>query len=177
MGGRTLRNKRGVSGVIVTVLLIALAVVIIAIVWAVIMNLVEENVDSTKACFGNFNKVTLNKRYTCYDSTDQTVDFSVNVGDIEIDEVIVLVSGAGTTKSVKLASEASNMDYLKPYGGVWNGSVTSPGENSGKTYVLNLTKAGIGGLPDLIKISPVIEGTQCESSDSITNLEPCETIA
>jgi len=169
-------RKRGVSGVIATVLLIGLVVVIIAVVWGVVMNLVKENVDSTSSCFGNFNKVELNNQYTCYNANSSELSFSVSVGDIELEKVMVLISGSGTTKSVELSSIGLIKDYLKPYGGNWGSAVTKPGSNSGKTYVINLSHADVGlsGKPDLIKISPVVSGTQCETSDSISNIEPCQ---
>ena len=172
-----MRNRRGVSGVITTVLLIGLVVVVVAVVWGVVMNLVQENVDSTSSCFGNFNKVELNNQYTCYDSTSNELSFSVSVGDIDLEKVIVLISGGGTTQSVELSATGPTKDYLKPYGGSYGGAVTMPGSNGGKTYVMNLAHVDVGitGKPDVIKIKPVISGTQCEVSDSISNIEPCQT--
>jgi hypothetical protein len=170
-----MKNRRGVSGVVVTVLLIALVVIVVAVVWAVVVNLVQDNIQGSESCFGNFNKIELNGLYTCYDSSAGELQFSISIGDVELDKIIVFVSGSGSTKSIELSDVASTESAITPYGGA--GEVKMPGSNAGKTYVLNLATAGIVGEPDLIRISPVISGNQCETSDSISRFEACATSA
>ena len=177
-------NKAGVSGVIVTVLLIGLAVVVIAIVWAVVMNLVSDTTDSATSCFGNFNKIELNELYTCYeendenDPTDDKLQFSVTIGDIKVEKVVILVSGKGSTKSIELTNNTQTIDSVGPYNGAVGDQIVGIKKNSGQTYILDLNAVEMAGsAPDVIKISPVISGTQCETSDTIVNIEPCETVA
>jgi FlaG/FlaF family flagellin (archaellin) len=172
-------NKKALSGVIVTVLLIGLSVVLVGVVWAVITNIVGENVENTQNCFGNFDKVNLNPSYTCYNSTNKELHFSINVGEIDLAGVVVLISGSGITHSVTLTKEDLSRNYLKYYGGSFGENVVAPKNNSGRTYVINLAHAdvGINDGPDLVQISPIIGKTQCEVSSSINKIEACEISA
>ena len=185
---RSCLNKSGISGVITTVLLIGLAVVVIGIVWAVVMNLVSDTTDSATSCFGNFNKIEINEIYTCFEGgatptvdTDDKLEFSITVGDINLEKIIVMISGNGKTQTIELTNETATIDNLLTYNKVPAQRGTSiPGikKNSGQTYVLDLNAVGMAGsAPDVIKISPVISGTQCETADTVVNVEPCEAVA
>ena len=55
-------NKKGISTVIATVLMIAIVIVIVGIVWISISGLIGQQIESSESCFGNFGKVTLDKR-------------------------------------------------------------------------------------------------------------------
>ena len=69
-------KKKGLSGIVATVIMIALVVGITAMVWVVVKNLIQGQISSTESCFGNFGKVNLNKEYTCYDSTLSEIQFA-----------------------------------------------------------------------------------------------------
>lgn len=158
-------NKKGISGVIVTVLMIALVLAVVVIVWNVINNLVGEKLEEAESCFDIFGKVSLNSQYTCYDSTNDEVRFSVNVGDIALNKVIVSISAEGSTTSYELSSEDnSNLDSYPTSGQ----AVTIPGKNSGKTYTADYTSK-----PDKIQIIPVVGIQQCEVADSVADIEEC----
>ncbi len=109
---KTLFYKKGLSGVITVVIMIALVMAAAAIVWGVVNNLLKDKMESSEACFGNYNKVTINRIYTCYDSTFDTFQFSLNIGDIEVDEVLVSVSSEGSTNSYTLTNEAQTITGL-----------------------------------------------------------------
>lgn len=168
------KDKRGISGVIVVVIMIAIALAVTGIVWVVINNLIEEKIESTESCFGIFDKVTINSGYTCYNSTSKELQFSINIGDIEVDEILVAVSSEGTTNSFKLSNNLQK-SYLKNYGtGTSYGeNLILPGEGGGRTYVLNMTDAGLSGSPDSLNLAPVIGGEQCGASDSLSEFDNC----
>ena len=79
-------KKRGMSAVIATVILIVLVLTLISIVWAVVNNLVSQQIDETESCFGIFDKIEIQNRYTYYDSSTNELEFSVAVKDVKIDE-------------------------------------------------------------------------------------------
>jgi len=163
-------NKRGISGVIATVIMIALVLAVVGVVWISVSTLVNEQVKDSEACFGNFGKVTLDKKYTCYNATRNEFQFSINVGDITVDSVLSSVSSASGTKSFDI--ENTTINNVRTYSGSYGGIVQAPGKNSGFTYVVNLTGLGIGK-PDSISIAPIINGNQCEISDSLSNIGNC----
>ncbi len=164
-------SKKGLSGVITAVLMIALVMTAVIIIWVVINNTIKAQLKSTESCFGNYNKVVIDRIYTCYDEANSIFEFSLGVGDIDINSIVVFVSAGGGTSSFTLTNTAQTIDNLANYGstGFGTDSIQLPGKNSGLTYRTDITTVK----PDLIKISPVIDGQQCDVSDSISDIELC----
>lgn len=170
-------NKKGISGIIVTVILIALTMAVTIIVWTVVNNLVSEKLKEAKSCFGIFEKVIINNKYTCYDYSSYEVQFSINIGEIDVDEVLVSISGEAGSKSFKISNEEKVIDRLRYYFGTYNSPVKLPGKEGGTTYVFNWTGAFSPGsekkAPNQIQIAPVINEKQCEVSDSLSEISNC----
>jgi hypothetical protein len=159
------------------VMMIALVLAAIAIGWVVVNNMIKEEVEGSGSCFGIFDKVTISGGYTCYNATSNEVQFSISIGDITVPEILVAISSEGTTNSFKLSSGAQE-SYLKNYGDATYGEALQfPGKNSGRTYVFNMGDAGLSGIPDLIELAPIIDGKQCEVSDSLSEFDACELLA
>ena len=176
-------SKKGISGVITVVLMIALVMAAAAIVWGIVNNTLKGQIESSKSCFGNFNKVTINPVYTCYNRVSEnvyTVQFSLSIGDIDVDEVLVSVSSGGSTKGYPLTNVAGTIAGLTNYDsandpqiGFGTESIEIPSKNGGKTYVAN----GFTAKPDLIQIAPTLGGQQCDVSDTISGIESCSLLA
>jgi len=160
------KNKRGLSAIITTVILIALVMVAGVIVWGVVRGIVQGKLEGVESCFGIYEKVTINSMYTCYDSADDEFHFSINVGDINLEKVVVSVSGTGATNSYILTNEDQQSIGLTLYPS--GGEVKLPGKNAGLTYVASMPTK-----PDLIKIAPGVDGQLCEVSDSLADIDDC----
>ncbi len=172
-----IKEKRGMSAVIVTLILVALSIALIAVVWTVVSNLVNGQIGQAGACFGNFDKITLNQQYSCYGaSSPEYVQFSIQRGDLGLDSVIVSITGEGGSKTITLTNSSASIAKLKPYGSSTNfgDAVALPNKNSGATYVYNWTESYA---PTSISISPVIAGSNCGISDSISELSDCRLLA
>jgi len=167
-----IENKKAVSGVVVVVIMIALVMVTTLIVWGVVKNIVKGRLSDVESCFGIFGKVTINNRYTCYNSSSNELQFSISIGDVNVDKILVLISGGGATKSFEISSEEELITGLGPYPS-GSGNVTLPGKNSGLTYIYNLTQGGFLTVPDSIQLIPIIEGKQCDVSDSLSEIDSC----
>jgi len=167
-----MQNKRGLSTVVATVILIALAMTIVMVVWGVVVPLIKNQLKQTESCFGVFEKVTIGSMYTCYDFSSNEFQFSIDIGDIDVDEVVVLISGEGITKSFRITNEEQVIPYLGYYLSD-SESVKLPEKNAGLTY----TARGFPDKPDLIQIAPVINGKQCEVSDSLSEIDNCLSLA
>jgi flagellin-like protein len=165
------KEKKAVSGVITTVIMIALVIAIVGILWAVVNNLIGGQIDSSESCFGNFGEVTFNKQFTCKDSTLNETQFALNIGDVTAGGVLVSLIGESGTKSFEL-KEGSTFAYVKALDGAYNGALTLPGKNEGSTYVVALNTLGVSDATS-IKIAPVIDNNQCEVSDTIAALNAC----
>ena len=170
-------NRKGVSGVVAMVIMIALVLVVVGIVWVVVNNLVEGGIEGSESCFGIFDKVNIENSYTCYNSTSEELQFSINIGDIQVGEILVAVASAGTTKSFSLSSgvqESYLKDYLDPS---YGGSIQFPGKNAGRTYVLDMNNASLSGSPDFLEIAPIINEKQCGVSDTLSEFDDCALLS
>lgn len=173
-------QRKGLSTVVATVIMIALVMAAVSIVWGVVTNLVEEELEGVDSCISVFDKVEINGRYTCYDPTDPgdlKFQFSLNIRDIDVEEVLFAISDLGSTKTFKISNNQqaipgiSNFPYI-------SGSqlIILPNKNGGSTYIYNLSAVGFGSKPDLFEIAPVIEGKQCGTSSTLTDIPNCATL-
>ncbi|MDO8528712.1 MAG: hypothetical protein Q7S06_02370 [Nanoarchaeota archaeon] len=165
-------KNKGLSTIIVTVLLIGLTIVAVGIVASVVNNLIKGKMLNTEACFGNFGKVSIDPQYTCFIDkpigTPDEFQFSIFIGDIDVEKIIIGISSAGQTKSYTIPGKYAD---VRKYGagGTYNEDLILPGRNAGTTYVVN----SFISKPDSIKIAPVINGQQCDVSDTLVEIDRC----
>jgi len=166
-------DKRGLSVVIATLLLVAMTIVAVSIVWSVTQNLVNDQTSGAKACFDILGKVSFNDQNTCYTGSEtdvQTLQFSIDIGNGYVDAAIIEISEAIENTHFEINTTTSQIDYLTMYDD--SQDISLPKSNSGSTYIFNLNDAGFTFVPE-IKIIPKINGTFCEVSDTIINILPC----
>ncbi len=162
-------NKKGLSEVVTTVIMIALVLLASVLVWTIINNLIQGKIKDSESCFGNAEKVTLEKKNICYDESliPNKVRFAISMGDVEVDEVLVSISTDAETKSFEIGKSNLTIENLTYLDG--SSPVKLPNKNGGKTYLYQWA----GFQPTSIKIAPVIDGTQCEMSDSSSDIDSC----
>jgi len=168
-------DKQGLSTVVATVVMIALTIAATVIVWTFVNKILKEETESASSCFQFLtgDKVVINSEYTCYDSSTSQIHFSIGIGEIDVDEVLVSISGEDKTKSFKLSNNGLTESYLKNFGDVEFGTpVYLPKKNAGLTYIVDMASAGIS-VPASIKIAPIVNGKQCEVSDSLNEIDAC----
>ena len=109
-------NKRGISTIIGTIIMVALVMAAGAIIWGVISSSIEKQTESTQSCFNTFGKISIDGRYTCYDDDtpgSEFFQFSITRGDIDLQEIVVLISSPGQTKSFVLNSTHTEIPNLE----------------------------------------------------------------
>ena len=166
------KNKKGVAPIVATVILVALVIVLVASVWVIVNNLIKDRLEEGEACFGIFEKVNLNSRYTCYNTNPDEFQFSISIGDIDVDEVLVGISAEGTSVSFKISKTSSEIDNLVMYS-TRSSNIILPSKNAGLTYILNTTGAGFSEVVNSISIAPIIMDIQCGVSDSMYEIDRC----
>ena len=169
-----MENKRGISGIIGVVILIALVFAAGVIVWIAVINLVTDKLEGAGSCIDIFEKVNLNSQYTCFDSTNNRVLFSINRADVDISAVVVVISTGGSSKSFTLNETDYNLvditDYPTP-----DSAEKMPGKNEGRTYYCTSTTV-CASHPDKIEIAPVVDNKQCSAIDSIDDIPFCSEL-
>lgn len=172
-------EKKAISGIITAVVMIALVMAVSSIVWVVVNNLVKDKLDEAGSCFNIFDKVTINSRYTCYDTEGGKTElrFPINIADIELTGILVSISNSeGNSKSFKLSKDTTISEtYLKLYGGNLGEPIPFPEKNSGTTFVVDTVVAGISS-PSSIQIAPIVNERQCEVSDSLRFIDNCQAL-
>jgi len=161
-------NKKGLSSIIGTVIMIALVFAVGIIVWAGVKNLVDGKLDNAGSCVDVLEKVSLNSAYTCVDTSGYVL-FSINRGDVAIDAIIIKLSGDGTTRSIILnETPSSGLTY-------YNGStgVVMPGNNTGLTY--NYSWSSVPSSIS-VEIAPLVGSKQCDAVDKIESIGDCSIV-
>lgn len=164
------KDKKGLSGIVATILMIALAVAIVGVVWVVITNLVSERLEEAGTCLEVIGKVEIDKARTCYDSGTEILEFSIVLAEIKLDELAVSIAGAGSTKSYDITNEANEDSPVTFYDE--STGVLLPAENEGFVYKLNTAEVGLG-VPQSIKIFPTVGGQRCGESDNLQEIRSC----
>lgn len=170
-----LAKKNGISEIVTTLIIIGLILVATGIVWAVINGMISEKIKNSQACFGNLDKITLEKKFTCYDdsnSLNKQVRFSINIGDADVDSVLISITDGTSTKTFKLSNQDQAISGLTYFGGTSPQNVKLPSKNGGNNYLYSWG----GDSPTSLQIAPIINGVQCETSDSIQNFDSCSTL-
>lgn len=170
MKNNFLKNKKGLSEVVAVVIIILLVLSVGAVIWSVVNKLVKDKTQQISSCFdADFSdSVFFNNDYTCYNSTSKEMQFSLGVGDVNIEKVIVSVSFLGTSRTFTITNNIENIDGVYNYPAKSEG-ISLPSKNSGKTYIAN----GVNDNPDWIRVVPYVNGKQCEQSDTIYNPYDC----
>lgn len=163
-----MKNKKALSQVVSTVVLIMLTIAIVAGIWATIQGLVEGRLEKTGSCYGTFEKILINDDYTCYDSSNSRMQISISLKDVEIDSLLVGVSMETSSETFTLTNKTVTLDKVTNYPSNSSG-VSLPSQEGGKTYYLN----GINSIPEKVEIAPKINDNQCDIADSYSDIMPC----
>lgn len=162
-------NKKALSATVNVVLLIAITIVAGGIIWGVINNLVTTKLDDSASCYGLYEKIQLNDEYTCYNATDQTLRFSINLIDIIPDSVLIAAQNDENSTSIILFSNETTIPNLVSYPDDETGKVSLPKKESGKSYTLS----GVDTLPTKVLLAPTMNGKACDVLDTITPVVFC----
>jgi len=148
-----MNNKKGISTIVATVLIVLITVAAVTILWSAISPLIDRNLSEGTACFDVQNKLKIdtNKQYTCYNGTGvyYRVERAANSGSLEGFDVIVEADGE-TNRIISVTD------------------MTALTENGAKTYQ-NAT--GLSGADVKYSIAPkvLIDGEKkaCEASTPV----------
>ena len=164
-------NKRGLSGIIIMMVMIALVLATAVIVINLTKKTVEGKIEQAEACGINIlDKFSINGEYVCYDSASDEFVFSINRGDIDLDKLLISISTETESQTFEMRAGTS-----ENFGGKILSypdrveTVRLSAKNSGRTYIVT----EFGGVPVKIEIAPVISGNQCGVVDTLSNIVDC----
>jgi len=159
-----MKNKKGLSAVITTLIMIALVIALITIVWIAVDRMAKGAIEGSESCFDVAGKASIRNAYTCWDGT--ALNFSINLGNINPDAVLVTISTVSTAKSYEIPGTYSN---LKSYSGTYNSLLPQLTNNSGQTYTTNFFPTK----PDSVELFLIFGEKQCTVSDALYEISDC----
>jgi flagellin-like protein len=167
-------DRKGVSPVVATVLLLVLTIVIGGIVFSVVIPFVNDSLGESKECLDTFEGVEFpESQFNCYivsatGGTNET-GFSIKVNKEGITRVKVALIDSNGNSDVFDIFEGAREIHLRPIGGVYQDPLTFPSVSGQRTYVSDkiYTRAEISALTP--------SGDVCSVSD-ILEFEPCISI-
>ncbi len=164
-------KKRGLSAIISTVLIVALAIIMIVVIWGVVNTLIDDKLGKAESCYGTFEKIKIDEDYTCYNSDDELLNISISREDIEIDSLTIGIWGESQVITKEIFNDSQIVSGVFYLGDDLSGDseVALPSKEGGKTYLVD----GIDFEVKKIEIAPKINGNLCETVDYIDNIFPC----
>ena len=151
MTKRKVMNKKGISAIVATVLIILITVAAVAIVWAAIIPMLRNQLESGTQCFDAVSQILISDAgYTCYDASTGNVSVQVERGakNFNLVGIDVYVSSAGNTNTYSVTSSLPNV-------------------NEGRVY--NIDVSSMSGNPDQIQIAPVISVGNSEKTCDVSS--------
>ncbi len=178
---KILGNKRGVSAVVATVLIIMITVAAVGIIWAAIIPLIKNSIDRGQACFDAQADIGLvtDQGYTCINSTAGS-SLACDASNGQCGNLSIQIKKGSNNKITLVGLEASvfvggNSQKFRfnATNTVSSGNLTISGTlpSNNEEKVLRLTNTSIYGATRL-KIAPVVTVGRteqvCDVSDDIT---------
>ena len=148
-------QKKGISAVVATVLIILITVAAITIVWAAIIPMVNNQLDQGTLCLDAVSQLSImDMGYTCVDSVANTLSLQIKKGarSFELADIQVLISSEGNVESINLLDTYALADL--------------PESNEEKVFILDVTAILAAGTIDSVKIAPIVKvGNTQEACD------------
>ncbi len=113
------KNKKGVSAIVATSLIILITVAAITIVWSVVIPMIQDSLQSGQACLNAPGAITIRTRtgQTWYNTTSDMlyVQIERTSADIDIAKInLRAITSEGNAENIQL--ETSNVTAFKPNG-------------------------------------------------------------
>ncbi len=174
MASRLHFNKRGISPVIATVLLVALTIGLGAVVWTTFQSIVRDNISQTSACseYLTGDQIFLVPEFTCFDSNAQELRIGIGRGEKNLERLSVSIRGVAMSTRFDLFEDPHALPFLRVSNGTYENPVALPSKRSGVTYVY-ATQAQNIGKPRAIQITPYVSEGACPFTDSLTEISEC----
>lgn len=157
-----MKCKKGLSQVVGTLLMVLITISAIGVVWASINAFVGDRMDQTESCHDIYDKIIINDKYTCYNSSSDELIISLTVNDIYPDSILVAIAYNDHSNNFDLTNVSRSIDTVI-------GNVKMPEANSGKKYTIQSVEK-----PVKISLAPKVNGNQCDISSTFSNIPICQ---
>lgn len=151
-------QKKGISAVVATVLIILITVAAITIVWAAIIPMINNQLDQGTLCLDAVSQLSLmDAGYTCVDIPADELSLQIKKGasNFDLADIQVLISSGGDTTSVKILDTYVLADL--------------PSANEEKVFRLDVAAILLAGTVDSVKIAPIVKVGNTQETCSVSS--------
>ncbi len=144
------KNRKGISPVVATVLIILITVAAVTIIWAAVIPMVRDKLGSSMTCLDAVSQIQLlNGGYTCKASNDNNVSIQIKrlSKPFDLADIQVLISSGGDTTTFRIMDDATT---LIPIGA----NIPLPSVNEEKVYIINTSS--IVGTINMVQIASIV---------------------
>ena len=152
-------DKKAISAVVATVLIILITVAAVTIIWAAIIPMINNQISGGTQCLDAVSQLQLvtDQGYTCKNADNISLHVKLGASAVGVDDMQILVSAGGDTTSFKYSNATTKL------------SGTLPTKNGQSVIVINT--AGITGISE-VSIAPIVTvgntRETCDVSSTVT---------
>ena len=155
-------EKKAVSEVIATVLIILIVITAIAIITPILINFTKTKLAQGQSCFDTLGKLSFDDGgYAC--SNDTGAYLTIRLGDTDIDEIKAIVYKSGSSNPI-IIKNGSVADIEMFDGSL---SIEIPPKAGSRTY---LFKCSVCKNAESASLVAVIDGKDCDQAADTTTL-------
>ena len=100
-----MKNKKGISAIVATVLIILITVAAVTIIWAAIIPMISNELGGATECFDASAALAVLAEYSCYNTTSVDIQISRTSGDFVLLGMNIAGSYLGTSETVEIAKD------------------------------------------------------------------------
>ena len=137
-----MKNKKGISAIVATVLIILITVAAVTIIWAAIIPMIQDQIGGSTECFDASAAVLVSTDFSCVNGSANISNVQVHrgTGNFELVGVEVVLGAGGNTWSMKYNdTEIPGVNGDKVYKVNYTGNLTEDPTQAG---VAAIVKAG-----------------------------------
>ena len=175
-----LNDKRAVSAIVATVLLVLIAVAAVGIIWGAIIPMINKAMEMGQACMNARLTINTDSGYTCWNASNKGILVMVARGseDFQLSGIDLVVSGGGLTKTFNV-SAGQTPDGIRMFEDTAvtpTMALTLPKVNEERTYVVNGSAVSTSFVAQEARVAPKVRIGNTVKTCGITHqvsLNPC----
>jgi len=150
-------NKKAVSAVVATVLIILITIAAVTIIWSAIIPLIQNNIAGSGDCLAVSGQISINEDTSCINKTNQSITIGVHRGSGSF-ELVALSAKAITSDGNSYPATITDVSQLVP--------------NGDRTFIVNTTTLGMNSAEFnktiKINVAPKVKtGAQSKECDPV----------
>lgn len=136
-------NKKGISDIVATVLLVLITIAAIGVVYGTVMPLIRQSVETSQKCSELKVEVKTEAGYTCYTAKEVQMQVARGTSDVNMTGLQLQISGEGTSKTLKLYGGVVSSDVRALANLTYGQAGILPGKNEMVTYAINSSSPNV----------------------------------